>query len=43
MILGLTGHANDIYRVEGETAGMDGVLKKPIYYDVLVDWIKKVM
>jgi len=43
VILGVTGHAHDKFKVEGQAAGMDDVLSKPIYFKVMKGWIDKVL
>jgi len=39
--LGVTGHADDKYKTEGAAVGMDDVLAKPVYYDILLDWLTR--
>ena len=40
-IIGVTGHALDLYKQEGIKAGMDEVMSKPIYLDDLKEVLKK--
>ena len=40
MILGVTGHVHDDFRIQGCEAGMDDVISKPVYYDVLLKWLR---
>ena len=41
LIIGVTGHALDLYRQEGIKAGMDEVMSKPIYIHDLKEIFKK--
>ena len=41
IILGVTGHVQNQYKVQGIEAGMDDVIAKPIYFDVLKAWITR--